>query len=144
MTKLKQINIDILHRRKNTMGSGNNIIKNINNININSNLNNINNNCEITSRSDENSLDNNKTLSSQRKYLFDKKTPIKYAKNQLKSGEKNKSAKSNNSKLENNNSNSNIFENKNSHCEDENKYKKSKGISIAQNKNGRKKFDGYF
>ena len=139
-TKLKQINIDILHKRKNTMGSGNN--SNKNKINMNSNLNNANNNCEITSRSDENSLDNNKTLSSQRKYLFDKKTPIKYAKNQLKSGEKNKSGKSNNSKLENNNSNSNIFENKNNIYE-ENKYKKSKGISIAQNKNGRNLMDTF-
>jgi hypothetical protein len=55
MHKLKQINIDFLHKRKNTVGGGNNSNKNINinNININSNLNNlINNNCEITSRSD--------------------------------------------------------------------------------------------
>ena len=147
MHKLKQINIDILHKRKSTIGAGNNINKNINlnniNINSNSNLNNINNNnCEMTSRSDECSLDNNKTLSSQRKYLFDKKTPIKYAKNQLKSGEKNKSSKSNNSKLENNNSNSNIFENKNNNYEEE-RNKKNKGISMAQNKNGRNLMDTF-
>ena len=145
MHKLKQINIDFLHKRKNTVGGGNNSNKNINinNININSNLNNlINNNCEITSRSDECSLDNNKTLSSQRKYLFDKKTPIKYAKNQLKSGEKNKSSKSNNSKLENNNSNSNIFENKNNNFEEEIKNRK-KGIAMIQNKNGRNLMDTF-
>ena len=140
--KLKQINIDILHKRKNTSGAINN--RNINNININSNLNNINNNnCEITSRSDECSLDNNKTLSSQRKYVFDKKTPIKYAKNQLKSGEKNKSEKSNNNKLENNNSNSNIFENKNNNLEEEIKNKKNRGINVIQNKNGRNLMDTF-
>ena len=125
MPKLKQINIDKLHKRKNTFGSSshnNNIINkniNINNIGVNSN---IKNNCEITSRSDECSLDNNKTLSSQRKYLFDKKTPIKYAKNQLKSGEKNISSKSNNSKLENNENNSNP----NINIEEEIKNKKKK------------------
>ena len=101
--KLKQINIDldIIHKKKNSV---NNINNNINN-NISSNKNNNiinNNNVEITSRSDEcePSQENNKTLSSQRKYVFDKKTPIKYAKNQLQSGEKIKSSKSNNSKLE--------------------------------------------
>ena len=150
MPKLKQINIDILHKRKNTFGSSghhNNIINkniNINNIGIGGNSNsNINsNNCEITSRSDECSLDNNKTLSSQRKYLFDKKTPIKYAKNQLKSGEKNKSSKSNNSKLENNenNSNSNINIDNN---EEGIKNKKKKGISMIQNKNGRNLMDTF-
>ena len=136
MHKLKQINIDILHKRKSIGGSNNKSInKNMNN--INSNLNNNNNNGEITSRSEEcePSLDNNKTLSSQRKYVFDKKTPIKYAKNQLKSGEKNKSSKSNNSKLENNNSNSNISDNKVNHLE-EDKNKKSKGITVIQNKRG--------
>ena len=142
MPKLKQINIDILHKRKNTFGSSshnNNIINkniNINNIGVNSN---INNNCEITSRSDECSLDNNKTLSSQRKYLFDKKTPIKYAKNQLKSGEKNISTKSNNSKLENNENNSNP----NINIEEEIKNKKKKGISMIQNKNGRNLMDTF-
>ena len=139
--KLKQINIDILHKRKNTSGS----INNRNASNINSNLNNINNNnCENTSRSDECGLDDNKTLSSQRKYVFDKKTPIKYAKNQLKSGEKNKSAKSNNSKLENNNSNSNLFENKNNILEEEEKkIRKNRGIIAAQNKNGRNLMDTF-
>ena len=88
-------------KKKNSV---NNINNNINN-NISSNKNNNiinNNNVEITSRSDEcePSQENNKTLSSQRKYVFDKKTPIKYAKNQLQSGEKIKSSKSNNSKLE--------------------------------------------
>jgi hypothetical protein len=144
MHKLKQINIDILHKRKSIGGSNNKSMnKNINN--INSNLNNNNNNGEITSRSEEcePSLDNNnKTLSSQRKYVFDKKTPIKYAKNQLKSGEKNKSSKSNNSKLENNNSNSNISDNKINHLE-EDKNKKSKGITIIQNKNGRNLMDTF-
>ena len=144
MHKLKQINIDILHKRKSIGGSNNKSMnKNINN--INSNLNNNNNNGEITSRSEEcePSLDNNnKTLSSQRKYVFDKKTPIKYAKNQLKSGEKNKSSKSNNSKLENNNSNSNISDNKTNHLE-EDKNKKNKGITIIQNKNGRNLMDTF-
>ena len=147
MHKLKQINIDIMHKRKSVGGSNNNINKNfnINNININSNLNgNINNNGEITSRSDEceKSLDNNKTLSSQRKYVFDKKTPIKYAKNQLKSNEKNKSSKSNNSRLENNNSNSNISDNKTNNLEEEKK-RKNKGITIVQNKNGRNLMDTF-
>ena len=92
--KLKQINIDleIIHKKKNSI---NNNVININNTSNNKNNNKVinNTNCEITSRSDECELDNNKTLSSQRKYVFDKKTPIKYAKNQLKSGEKNKSSK---------------------------------------------------
>ena len=139
--KLKQINID-LHKKKNSSGAINN--RNIKN--INSNLNNINNNnnCEITSRSDECSVDNNKTLSSQRKYVFDKKTPIKYAKNQLKSGEKNKSSKSNNSKLENNNSNSNLFDNnKNYILEEEIKNPKNRGIITTQNKNGRNLMDTF-
>ena len=93
--KLKQINIDldIIHKKKNSIN--NNISNNKSNTNKIIN----NNNCEMTSRSDECELDNNnKTLSSQRKYVFDKKTPIKYAKNQLQSGEKIKSSKSNNSK----------------------------------------------
>ena len=142
MHKLKQINIDILHKRKSVGGSNNKSMnKNMNN--NNSNINN-NNNGEITSRSEEcePSLDNNKTLSSQRKYVFDKKTPIKYAKNQLKSGEKNKSSKSNNSKLENNNSNSNISDNKTNHLEEQ-KNKKSKGITVIQNKNGRNLMDTF-
>ena len=143
--KLKQINIDldIIHKKKNSI---NNNIININNINsISNNKNNNiiinNNNCEITSRSDECELDNNKTLSSQRKYLYDKKTPIKYAKNQLKSGEKNKSSKSNNSKLEKEYSNSNLFENKNKIKEEEKKV--NKGINVIQNKNGRNLMDTF-
>ena len=141
--KLKQINIDleIIHKKKNS--SNNNII-NVNNTSNNKNNNKVinNTNCEMTSRSDECELDNNKTLSSQRKYVFDKKTPIKYAKNQLKSGEKNKSSKSNNSKLEKDYSNSNIFDNKNKINKEEDK-RPSKGITIIQNKNGRNLMDTF-
>jgi hypothetical protein len=140
--KLKQINIDldIIHKKKNSV---NNINNNINN-NISSNKNNNiinNNNVEITSRSDEcePSQENNKTLSSQRKYVFDKKTPIKYAKNQLQSGEK-ISSKSNKDKLDKEYSNSNIFEKKNQKKEE---YKENKGISLVQNKNGRNLMDTF-
>ena len=141
--KLKQINIDleIIHKKKNSI---NNNIINVNNTSNNKNNNKLinNTNCEMTSRSDECELDNNKTLSSQRKYVFDKKTPIKYAKNQLKSGEKNKSSKSNNSKLEKDYSNSNIFDNKNKINKEEDK-RPSKGITIIQNKNGRNLMDTF-
>ena len=144
--KLKQINIDleIIHKKKNSI---NNNIININNINsVNNNKNNNNkingNTNEMTSRSDEGELDNNKTLSSHRKYVFDKKTPIKYAKNQLQSGEKNKSSKSNNSKLEKDYSNSNLFENKNKVNKEEEK-KQNKGINLIQNKNGRNLMDTF-
>ena len=132
--KLKQINIDldIIHKKKNGISNNKN---NNNNKIIN------NNNCEITSRSDEGELENNKTLSSQRKYVFDKKTPIKYAKNQLQSGEKIKSSKSNNSKLEKDYSNSNIYENKNKKNKEENN--ENKEITIMQNKNGRNLMDTF-
>ena len=133
--KLKQINIDleIIHKKKNSIN--NNISSNKTNNKI---INNIN-NCEITSRSDEGELENNKTLSSQRKYVFDKKTPIKYAKNQLQSGEK-ISSKSNKDKLDKEYSNSNIFEKKNQKKEE---YKENKGISLVQNKNGRNLMDTF-
>ena len=141
--KLKQINIDleIIHKKKN---STNNNVININNIMNNKNNNKIVNNInfEMTSRSDEGELDNNKTLSSQRKYVFDKKTPIKYAKNQLQSGEKIKSSKSNNSKLEKDYSNSNIFDKKNKMNKEEDK-KPNKGITLIQNKNGRNLMDTF-
>ena len=125
--KLKQINIDldIIHKKKNSVNNINNNI--YNNISSNKNNNIINNNnVEITSRSDEcePSQENNKTLSSQRKYVFDKKTPIKYAKNQLQSGEKIKSSKSNNSKLE------------------KEKEVKKKTL-VIQNKNGRNLMDTF-
>ena len=134
--KLKQINIDleIIHKKKN--GINNNISNNKTNNKI---INNIN-NCEITSRSDEGEQENNKTLSSQRKYVFDKKTPIKYAKNQLQSGEKNKSSKSNKSKLDKEYSNSNIFEKINQKKEE---YKENKGVALVQNKNGRNLMDTF-
>ena len=133
--KLKQINIDleIIHKKKNSVN--NNISSNKTNNKI---INNIN-NCEITSRSDEGELENNKTLSSQRKYVFDKKTPIKYAKNQLQSGEK-IGSKSNKDKLDKEYSNSNIFEKKNQKKEE---YKENKGIALIQNKNGRNLMDTF-
>ena len=134
--KLKQITIDLdfIHKKKNNINNNNIENKISNNKNNNKIIN--NNNFEITSRSDECELENNKTLSSQRKYVFDKKTPIKYAKNQLKSGEKIKNSKSNNSKLEKESSNSNINKRK-----EENK--ENKGINIIQNKNGRNLMDTF-
>ena len=134
--KLKQINIDkeMIHKKKNNIN--NNISSNKTNNKV---INNIN-NCEMTSRSDEGELENNKTLSSQRKYVFDKKTPIKYAKNQLQSGEKNISSKSNKDKLDKEYSNSNIFEKKNLKKEE---YKENKGIAVIQNKNGRNLMDTF-
>ena len=112
INKLKQINIDFIHKNKNLNNSNSNKSNkniNINNININSNINNNNinnNNYEIIYKSDkfENTYkDNSKSLSSQRIIGLDTKTPIKYAKNQLQSGER--SGKSNNSKCDKNNSN---------------------------------------
>ena len=150
LLKLKQINIDFITKKKNNnINNNNNNFCNNNCLCINNKNNNnlggqniINNIGEISSRSDECDADFSKTLSSHRKYVFDKKTPIKYAKNQMQSGEKNQSCKSNNSKLENNNSS--ISDNK-SNNQDEKSYNKKKNrmVPMIETKNGRNLMDTF-
>ena len=84
--KLKYQNNDIFNK-KNYQKENNNKNSDNNNFNIE----------EISSHNDEYSLDCRKSLSSHRKYILEKKTPIKYAKNQLQSGDKNEKSINNNS-----------------------------------------------
>ena len=141
LLKLKQINIDFITKKKSNNNNfcNNNCCNNKNNNNLGG-QNIINNIGEISSRSDECDADFSKTLSSHRKYVLDKKTPIKYAKNQMQSGEKNQS-KSNNSKLENNNGS--ISDNKNNQDEKSCNKKKSKMVPMIETKNGRNLMDTF-
>ena len=85
LQKLKQKNKDIINKNNQKEDNKEN--------NDNSNYNKE----EIISRSEECSLDCKKSLSSHRKYVLEKKTPIKYAKNQLQSGDRSQKSLNNSS-----------------------------------------------
>ena len=113
------------------------------------NLNNKNIKNDINSHSDDNdnSVISDNVCSSRRKFILEKKTPIKYTKNQLKSGEKNRSGKSynsNNSKIDSSpvinisTINDKTFNNINSNSRSENS-KNNENNNQINNRNGGRK-----